>query len=166
MKKRDLDFLVRLINALWIFGLAAVLLSGCIFQFTVQQNPCGLCMLQRLGMLCVAIGPMLNLRFGFNPLHYGISLCGIFFGGAVSLRQMAHHIANGSPIFGQGICSCSFLTFAASLAVIVLLLFLYPYHDKKAVKMHALEILGFALMIAIAVLNAILAFMECGLGIC
>ncbi len=163
--------LSRTLNAVLALILMGILSSAYFQQYFKQETPCPLCLLQRLGMIGVAIGAILNLRFGIQPLHYGFSLLSAFFGGSVSVRQILLHICPGSPVFGYPVFGLSlytwaFLTFCSSVIAVVLLLFLYSANDKDKFKMNWFERLACIAVFALTFLNFITTFDECALGFC
>jgi len=161
--------MVRFLNTLWIYILVGILLGAYIYQEVEAEIPCPLCMLQRLAMICMAIGPMLNLRVKVSTVHYGISLLSCIFGGTVSLRQIALHICPGFPtfgirIFGLELYTWAFLVFACSLLGLALLLFLYKREEKRPLNLF--EKGAFAAILLITLSNCITTFLECGLSAC
>lgn len=164
--------LVRILNTVWIYILSGILIGAYIYQFETHQMPCPLCEIQRLSMICVSIGPMLNLRFGIKPLHYAVSLSACIFGGAVSLRHICLHICPGFPTFGYRVLgfelyTWAFFVFSASLVGMVLLFFLYKNEDSRLKpKLYAYEKGAFGLMFLIALANVLTTFLQCGWGPC
>lgn len=161
--------MTRFLNALWIYVLSGILLGAYIYQDVEREIPCSLCMLQRLAMICIAIGPMLNLRIKFSPLHYGISLLGCIFGSAVSLRQISLHVCPGFPTFGVQVLgfelyTWAFLVFAFSLIGMALLLFLYKEEEEKS--LNIFEKGAFLFIFLITLSNCITTLFECGLSAC
>lgn len=173
MKKDSLDLLCKNLNALFILTLSGVLLAAYSVQFLKHEQPCPLCMLQRLGMIGVASGLLLNLKFGIRPIHYGLSLLSAIFGGGVALRQICLHICPGDPKFGKPILDLSlytwsFITFSCSIFVIALLLFLYRSQTEptSSVKMNILAKFSFAIIFLITLGNMVTTLLECGLSSC
>lgn len=80
---------LTLLNTLGLLGMTAVLLIGFILQFVLNELPCPLCLLQRIGFVMVAFGFMLNVVYGPQSRHYGIVLIGALYGVATSLRQVS-----------------------------------------------------------------------------
>ena len=73
------------------------------------------------------MGFLLNLRFGVQPLHYGLSILAALFGVAVAGRQVLLHIvpgsgAYGSALFGLHLYTWSLILFGAVIAGIALLM--------------------------------------------
>jgi disulfide bond formation protein DsbB len=160
----------RFLNTLMIIVFFGILASAYFQQFAKHQQPCPLCLLQRLGMIGVSLGAFLNLRFGIRPVFYGISMLAALGGAAVSIRQILLHICPGSstfgiPVFGLGLYTWAFLAFIASLAGIAWLLTLYQ-PTYRACKMSLWEKLAASLLIAITFSNLLTTYMECGFGVC
>src|ERR1700728_1159169 len=127
MNKNDLALVL---NAILILILSGILLGAFFVQFYWHEEPCPLCLLQRLGMIGVGIGALLNLKFGIQASHYAVSLLSSLMGGTVALRQISLHVCPGSPQFGipvlgLSLYTWSFIVFACSVLYISLLMFLY-----------------------------------------
>jgi disulfide bond formation protein DsbB len=95
--------LVRLGNALGALGIALVLVVAFGMQFVFGELPCPLCSLQRVALVLCGMGFLLNLRFGVQPLHYGLSILAALFGVAVAGRQVLLHIVPGSGAYGSAL---------------------------------------------------------------
>lgn len=122
--------LSRLFSAILVIVLCGVITAAFGYQIIFNQNPCPLCFLQRVAMIGIATGQLLNFRFGFKMSHHAISLFNCLFGAAVSLRQICLHICPGFPTFGTpvlgfGLYSWAFIVFVCSLFVIGVILWLY-----------------------------------------
>lgn len=169
--------LARNINILGALGISSVLLGAYGFQFILWEFPCPLCLLIRMGMLGVAFGFLLNLKFGVRPSHYGVSIISAMFGGAVAIRQVLLHIvpgtgSYGSPILGMHLYTWAFVIFAATVLIIGILLIF----DRQSTSLQNKEaeepkLSGFAkfvfiLVIVIALSNVVTAFLECGIEPC
>jgi disulfide bond formation protein DsbB len=81
-----------LLNALSLYGLALVLVAAFAAQLVLHELPCPLCLLQRILFAALAIGPILNIRFGPRPCHYALSLLAAVAGAIASTRQVLLHI--------------------------------------------------------------------------
>lgn len=163
--------LARTLNALMIITLAGVLFAAYGVQFFEHEEPCPLCMLQRLGMVGVACGALLNLRLGIQPAHYALCLLSAVFGGSIALRQISLHVCPGFPVFGRPVLGLSlytwsFIVFACVITLISILLFLYKPEPKKLNALNLLEKAAFALIFLVAFLNIFTTFSECGFGLC
>ena len=62
------------LNALSLYAVALVLAAAFAAQLLLHELPCPLCLLQRLQFTLLAIGPILNVRYGPRPSHYALSL--------------------------------------------------------------------------------------------
>ena len=95
--------LVRLGNALGAMGIAIVLLVAFGLQFALGELPCPLCSLQRVALVLCGMGFLLNLRFGVQPLHYGLSILAALFGAMAAGRQVLLHIVPGTGAYGSAL---------------------------------------------------------------
>jgi disulfide bond formation protein DsbB len=111
------------LNVLALYALAALLAAAFAAQFILGELPCPLCLLQRIMFALLAIGPILNIRFGPRPSHYALSLLAAVVGAAVSTRQVLLHITPGDPGFGTALFGYHYYTWAliGFIAAIVLL---------------------------------------------
>ena len=57
------------LNALSLYAVALVLAAAFAAQLVLHELPCPLCLLQRILFAMLAIGPILNVRFGPRPSH-------------------------------------------------------------------------------------------------
>src|SRR5258708_19662414 len=80
--------LARTLNALGLYAIALVLLVAFAAQLVLHELPCPLCLLQRIQFAMLAVGPILNLRFGVRPSHYAVSLLTAVAGAAFAPRQI------------------------------------------------------------------------------
>lgn len=163
----------RDLNALMIVVLSGVLLSAFGVQFFLHEEPCPLCMLQRIGMIGVAVGAMLNVWFGVRMAHYGICLLSALFGGAVALRQISLHVCPGFPEFGLPVLGLSlytwsFFVFVCIVFSVAVLLFFYDAteHENAPPEHSWWSKFACGLILAIAVANIITTFAQCGFGPC
>lgn len=164
--------IVQFLNALWIYILCFVLLGAYIYQFYEHQEPCSLCELQRLSMILLSIGPILNIRFGICAFHYGLSLMASVFGGTVSLRHIALHICPDFPTFGYSVFgfelyTWAFFVFGSSILSVVFFLFLYSSKNENIqIKIGVYEYIAIILMLVIALANTVTTILQCGIGPC
>lgn len=159
------------LNTLALALITAVLGGAFVEQIVFGELPCPLCLLQRAGLIAVGLGFLLNLRFGIQPLHYGVALFGALVGAATSVRQILLHIAPGDPgfskaVFGFHLYTWSFVTFVCIMLGIALLLCLCkpgkterPFNSRLA----GLSSLAFLLIVAA---NLISTLLECGFTQC
>lgn len=165
--------LQRNLNALAIVIICGVLLGALGVQFFLHEEPCPLCLLQRLGMVGVASSLLLNIQFGIRASHYALGLISCLVGGTVALRQVSLHVCPsfaqfGSPVFGVSLYTWSFFVFAASVLGIALLLFCYkPDRDSEEREpLNGWSWFAFSLILLIVVVNVVATFFQCGIGPC
>ena len=91
------------LNALALYALSLLLTAAFAAQLMLRELPCPLCLLQRILFALLAIGPILNIRFGPRPSHYALSLLAAVVGASVSTRQVLLHILPGDAGYGSGL---------------------------------------------------------------
>lgn len=166
----------RKLNIIGVLGICGVLLGAYYVQFVGHEFPCPLCLLQRLGMLGVAFGAMLNLRYGVQPAHYGVSLLSAVFGASVSVRQILLHIVPGTggfgtPVWGLHLYTWAFIVFVVAIFLIGIML-IFEGQFKKDLLHKAPVRIGFfvktvfLLAVFITAANVVTTFLECGFGAC
>jgi disulfide bond formation protein DsbB len=164
------------LNALGLYAVALVLAAAFAAQLLLQELPCPLCLLQRVEFAMLAIGPMLNVRFGPRPSHYGVSLLVAIAGAVVAMRQVLLHIMPGDPGYGSALLGFHYYTWAfigfavAIILVAVMLLFDRQFAgDDDAVKPAPIGLFVHAavwLVIALTALNVVSTLLECGFAAC
>lgn len=171
--------IARLINLAALFMLLGVLAGSLFLQFGVGEQPCPLCLVQRSGMIGLAIGPILNLLWGMKPAHYAISMLAAVAGAAGSTRQILLHINDpigtgyGPAILGYHLYTWALITFViAVIGMAVLLLWNRPFTapddgvltDVRGMRVLALTAIAWVgldlLLIGLSIIP------ECGLGMC
>src|SRR3979409_2045118 len=91
------------LNALGLYGVALVLAAAFAAQLLLNELPCPLCLLQRIQFTMLAVGPILNIRFGPRPSHYALSLLAAAAGAAFAMRQVLLHIMPGDSGYGSAL---------------------------------------------------------------
>src|SRR5213076_1251310 len=163
------------LNALGLYAIALVLLVAFAAQLLLHELPCPLCLLQRIQFAMLAVGPILNIRFGPRPSHYAVSLLTAAAGAAFASRQVLLHILPGDAGYGSALLGYHYYTWAllGFIAAIVLiaavLLFDRQFEEDKAI----LPATGGAfaqtavwLVIALTAANVVTTLLECGFGAC
>ena len=163
--------LFRKLNAIGMLAVSAVLAMAFYSQFTQDELPCPLCLLQRVATVAVLCGLMLNVVKGPKPDHYSIMIIGTFFGCAVSLRQISLHIVPGSgsygaPFLGMHYYTWAFLVFSLIiLGTAIIAAYSTQYHKQKFITFRAQSgIAKVAIVVAVVfvAMNAVTTFAECG----
>src|SRR5262245_12729003 len=111
------------LNAISLYAVALVLAAAFAAQLVLHELPCPLCLLQRVLFAMLAIGPILNIRFGPHPSHYTLSLLAAVAGAVASTRQVLLHILPGDMGYGSALLGYHYYTWAliGFVAAIILL---------------------------------------------
>jgi disulfide bond formation protein DsbB len=168
-------------NGLYIANSAAMLMVSTVligafyFQFGLGENPCPLCLLQRMGMLGVIFGLTLNTYFGFRKEHFGIVILSALIGASFSIRQILLHICPvageptgyGTAVMGMHLYSWAVVIYVASMLGSVVFMFLFK-EEKKHTKRQPLtfEKVVFYLIVFLTFANMVATFFECHVGPC
>lgn len=164
----------RIVNIAALTGICLVLLGAYGIQFILWEFPCPLCLLQRMGMIGVGFGAVLNIKFGLRPAHYGISLMSALFGASVSTRQILLHIVPGTGSYGNPILQLhlytwAFIIFASTaLTISILLIFDKQFQNtgKDSVPLRGYARIVVITLMVIAAANIVTTLLECGLKPC
>ncbi|MGE9616156.1 MAG: disulfide bond formation protein B [Solitalea-like symbiont of Acarus siro] len=166
------------INLAGIIIFSFILLGGFYMQFVEHEFPCPLCLIQRMAMLAVVFGLLLNVLYQIKPMHYGISILSALLGMALSIRQVLLHICPkpgtptgyGLPVMGMHLYTWALIFFFVSIVACAILCILYKdkFSHIKEIPANLLKLGKIALyMVAlIALTNFFATFFECALGVC
>jgi disulfide bond formation protein DsbB len=162
------------INALGLYGIAAILAAAFVAQVLLHELPCPLCLLQRVMFAMLAIGPILNIRHGPRPSHYAMSLLAAIAGAAVATRQILLHIMPGDPGYGTALWGFHYYTWAAigfGVAIVLIAAVLlcdsqFKTADKPPPAAGAFAQGAIWLVIALTAANVVSTLIECGFGAC
>lgn len=166
-------FFQRVLNLMFIFVLCAVLLGSYCYQYLKHEEPCPLCLLQRLGMIGIGAALMMNLRFGIRVQHYGLAILCAILGRIVALRQIGLHVCPefptfGEPIFGFDLYVWAFIVFTCSIFSCAVLTIIYGYTKNQEYPSYwnKPEKIAFATLAFITFGNIVTTLLECGLSSC
>ena len=105
-------------------------LSGAMFffQFALNEQPCPLCITQRMGMMLSSLGAVYvlvqSLRSTLSTSGFmtglGFSIVGALLGAFMSARQILLHIAPGDPGYGEAVFGLHLYSWALVSFVVVL----------------------------------------------
>ncbi|MHC4262565.1 MAG: disulfide bond formation protein B [Planctomycetota bacterium] len=163
------------VNSLCALAICGVLLGAFFFQFGLGEEPCPLCLLQRMGMLGMIVGLACNTWFGFRNEHVAIVQISALVGVTFSIRQVLLHIAPvpgeptgyGTPVFGMHLYTWGVLIFGASiLAAAAFLLLIKNERSDLRRTPTPFEKAAFFLTVGICLANVVATFFECGIGPC
>ena len=162
------------LNALSLYALALVLAAAFSAQLVLHELPCPLCLLQRIQFAVLAIGPILNIRWGPRPSHYALSLLAAAAGAAFSTRQILLHIMPGDTGYGTALLgyhyySLALIGFAAAIVLLAAMLLFDRQFEAKAPTPQAggaFATIAVWLVIGLTALNVVSTLLECGFGAC
>jgi disulfide bond formation protein DsbB len=163
------------LNALSLYAVALVLAAAFAAQLLLHELPCPLCLLQRILFAALAVGPILNIRFGPRPSHYALSLLAAVAGSIASTRQVLLHIMPGDAGYGSALLGYHYYTWAliGFIAAIVLLasILLFDRQFDKNDPAHPADRSLFVqtavwLVIGLTGLNVVSTLLECGFAAC
>jgi disulfide bond formation protein DsbB len=163
------------LNALSLYAVALVLAAAFAAQLLLHELPCPLCLLQRIQFAVLAIGPIMNIRWGPRPGHYALSLLAAAAGAAFSTRQILLHImpgdaGYGTALFGYHYYTLALIGFAAAIVLLAaVLLFDRQFEADGAAPQGsagAFATIAVWLVISLTLLNVVSTLLECGFGAC
>ncbi|MFZ2158732.1 MAG: disulfide bond formation protein B [Bradyrhizobium sp.] len=164
------------LNALGLYAVALVLTAAFAAQILLHELPCPLCLLQRIQFAALAVGPILNVRFGPRPSHYALSLFAAAAGFAFSTRQVLLHIMPGDAGYGTALLGYHYYTlaligFAVAIVLVAAILLFDRQFERDGAEMEPVAPGPFAtvavwLVIALTALNVASTLLECGFGAC
>lgn len=177
MESLKIARLIKVINAIDALGLSFLLLIALVLQIELHELPCPLCILQRLGILGIAFGFLLNVQFKIHPGHYTLSLLAALLTAAISVRQIFLHVMPGDPgygfpLLGLHLYTWVFLLCVAIIIYIAIIFSIFPqYSDRRAIKsksksLKILTQLAFAAVFLLTVFNGLSTYLECGFNPC
>lgn len=175
MQPSKIAKIVKVLNAIDVLGLAFLLLVAFVLQIGFHELPCPLCILQRIGVLGIAFGFLLNVQFKMRPAHYTLALLSAMLTAAISIRQIFLHVVPGDPGYGLPLLGLHLYTWLfllcvaviAYIAIIFSILPQYQYDElSKSRGMKLLTHIAFGLVFLLAVFNGISAYLECGIKAC
>jgi disulfide bond formation protein DsbB len=162
------------LNALGLYAVALVLAAAYAAQLLLHELPCPLCLLQRIMFAALAIGPLMNLRWGPRPSHYALSLLAAAVGAVVSTRQVLLHILPGDPGYGTALLGYHYYTWALigfAVAIVLLAAVLLVDRQFEQAAPQRAPVGAFAriavwLVIGLTAANVISTQLECGFQAC
>jgi disulfide bond formation protein DsbB len=167
----------KILSAIEVLGISTIIIVAFIYQFFLDELPCPLCLLQRLGLLAIGLGFLLNMKYGRRSSHYSVSMLASIFTAAIALRQISLHITDpvgyGSAVFGMHMYTWSFVVSMIAIIYIAITMsfpHLYVTKDKEKNDSHPyvrfLTHTAFGIFLFLIVANVVTVFMLCGLSEC
>jgi disulfide bond formation protein DsbB len=177
---RPVAFLDYLFQLGLLLVLCGILTAAAFLQYARGEIPCPLCLLERIAMLGIGFGVLLNLRTGFDDRNTGISLVFAVLLLIIGARQTLldiyprpGHDYVGSAILGLHMPVWSVVIALCVLAAFALKLAILGGDDHRRanppgsfpVLPAAATALG-ALLVILCAINFGSAVVQCGLGEC
>ena len=123
--------------------------------------------------MSMGFGYLLNVKFGFKPLHYAISTLAAILTGSMAMRQILLHIVPGTgsygdPILGLHLYTWLFLicVFAIIWNMLTISFPVYVFETTSILNRPSVnKLTNFLIIFYIAVIgfNIISSFLECGM---
>jgi disulfide bond formation protein DsbB len=159
---------------------AAILTTAMTLQYAKGELPCPLCLLERLALLGVCFGIVLNFRSGFSPQNTGFTLLAALLLLVVSVRQTLLDIYSrpGHEYIGSAILGLHMPVWSIVIALAILLAYAIKLsvlggdahlREHGVAEFPRLRKAAFALaayVTAICAVNLVSVFVQCGLGEC
>jgi disulfide bond formation protein DsbB len=163
-----------------MFVIAGILTAAMTLQYANGELPCPLCLLERVAMLGVCFGIMLNFRHGFSYQNTGFSLLSAILLLVIAVRQSLldiyprpGHEYIGSAIFGIHMPVWSIIIALALLIAYAVKLATLGgdeyLREAEVAEFPAIRKIADALslyVIAICVINLVSVVLQCGFGEC
>lgn len=172
------------LHFLYLLGMmlvvAVILTAAMVFQYAYGELPCPLCLLQRVAMLGVCFGIMLQFRTGLTFRNSGISLLFAIVLLIVSVRQTLldiyarpGHEYIGSAVFGLHMPVWSVLIALALITATAVQMMVWGgsrYREGAQVKSFPLIRIGAIILslyvVAIGAINMASVYVQCGIDQC
>ncbi len=180
LTREQVIFWAKMLSTLDVLGLALILIIAFGMQFFMGELPCPLCLLQRLGILAIGFGFLLNIHYHIRTSHYAISLLAAVFTALVSMRQVLLHIVPtpgdygyGSAIFGLHMYTWVFIISIVAIIYIAIVMswpaqyVLGKTHSDEPAELKApwarhISHFAFLLFFIVTIANVISLHEECG----
>jgi disulfide bond formation protein DsbB len=163
----------RFLNALVILIICGVLTAAYAHQIFAKEDPCPLCLLQRIGMIGICTAALMNLCYGMHSKHYGMILIAAMFGMIISLRHIALHICPGFPKFGTPVLGLSlytwaFIVFFLSIlgAAVTLMLPCDKTKVEERTRLNWIEKIAAGYLLFLTFANVLTTYQICGFSPC
>ncbi|MCD6047892.1 MAG: disulfide bond formation protein [Gammaproteobacteria bacterium] len=179
MERSEIIDFTRLINALTLIGISCILLFAFVAQIALWELPCPLCLLQRIGLLAMAFGFLLNMHYQIRPTHYALSILAAIATGIAATRQIVIGAlpphGYGYPILGLHLYTWTALLCTATVIYTCILMCIpgqyqlthydRPVEAKSSVVRWVCHF-AFSFLVLMLIGNVISVYLECGLMEC
>ncbi|MFA7324759.1 MAG: disulfide bond formation protein B [Candidatus Nanopelagicales bacterium] len=168
-----LDLAQRL-NALGAIVAALVIAGAWYFEFSTHEAPCPFCLMIRICFTGIAIGALLNVRFGVRVAHYGLCLLFAVVGMVICFYDVVSSYPpisswGSTPFMGLHLPTWGFISFAAAAALLGAVMFWEAQFrgtpadtESTPTPWRYLGYAAFALIAVITAGNIIIGYTVCG----
>jgi hypothetical protein len=179
MDKPTIIGYTKLINALTLIGISFLLFFAFIIQIALWELPCPLCLLQRIGLLAIAFGFLLNVHYQIRPGHYALSILAAVATGIAATRQVVIGAlpphGYGYPILGLHLYTWTALLCIATVVYTCILMCIPGQYqlthddtpaEAKSVWIRRICHLAFGFLVLMLIGNIVSVYLECGFMEC
>jgi len=165
--------IARVISFLALFATCAVLLFVLYWQLVGGEVPGSLALMQRIALVGVGFGFLLNVRFGASESHFGVVIVSAALGLAIAARQMLVYAAANGGAVGPQVFEWHFYTwtlvgFFAAIVLAGVMLFIegqFVEGVRDTRPSGAAQAAGW-LFVLVALAHAVSALLQCGFEAC
>lgn len=165
--------IARIINFLALFVTCVVLLFVLYWQLVGGELPGGLALTQRIALVGIGLGFLLNVRFGSSESHFGIVIVSAAIGLLVAARQtfayaMATGVVLGQPILEWPFYFWTVTGFFSAILIGAALLFIegqFVEGLRDTRPSGAAQAAGW-LFVLVALAHVVSALLQCGFEAC
>lgn len=158
------------LDLLAILGISIISFAAISIQLLTHELPCPLCLLQRVGLLAIALPYVINIFIKRTRSNYLIAIITSFLTMLPSCRQVFLHIAPntgnyGDPLFGLHLYTWVFIIGLVSILFNAILMCVCDNNEEHKSPIKIAKIIVTLYILAIS-FNIVSTFLECGLTMC
>ncbi|QIW09813.1 disulfide bond formation protein B [Francisella sp. LA112445] len=174
---------MKILSAIEVIVITAIIIIDFYFQFSMYNmpKPISLILLQRMGLLAMGFGFLLNTHFHIRPSHYAYSLLATVFTLLVSLKIISIHMLDpigiGPKLFGVHMYSWVFvisIIYLVYIAIVMSFSGQYDLHQRTAKEVsessnkviRTITHIVFAIFVILTIISIGSAFYACADGAC
>jgi disulfide bond formation protein DsbB len=170
--------LVIISNFIDVLGILVISIMAVIFQLVLHELPCPLCLMQRIGLMAIGFGYLVNIVYGNSIKNYSYATICAMLTAFIAMRQILLHIVPGTGGYGDVILGFHMYTwvFIICMAAIIwnmFIIMIYPEdfsHEKlvRNIKIERNIVVNIVVYIYIItiLINVVFTFLECGTTAC
>lgn len=167
-------YLIAVTLNVWV--LIGILAAAFAVQFWLGEPPCPLCVMQRIALMLVGLGPLHTLLRAYTAsltsrsiaVGQGMAIIAALLGAVAASRQVLLHILPGDPgfgsaVFGLHLYTWCFIAFSCQIAASAILLLTTTWLEESKIhgQMGTITAAAFAFVV---IANLVSAIAEAGLN--